>query len=345
MAPTTSWPRCCRPAGCMLGTSPSLVGRRPDDRHRGRDADRRVHEPIDDALRSGHGRAGAAPRAGRPAHPAKHCLPGHDGACPSALGGRGADVRLAFCPERIAEGHALEELGSLPRSSGPTTGHMSQRAAPCSSASGPRPSPTTAAEAELAKLFTNAWRYMKFAVANQFFMIANDAGQDYERILEAIRRDYPRASDLPGPGFAAGPCLLEGHDAAGRVHAGHFPMGQSARQINEGLPAYLVSAMVRRWGDLTGRRVGILGHGVQGGIGRHTRLAQLQAPQAARVGGRGGALHGPVRRRRATPPARGRPRAVRDPRRGCPAPPVPRDGAPGQAPRRRLGRQPQGITV
>ena len=48
---------------------------------------------------------------------------------------------------------------------------------------------------------------MKFAIANQFFAIANDAGVDYTNVLSAIREDYPRAADLPGPGFAAGPCL------------------------------------------------------------------------------------------------------------------------------------------
>ena len=70
-------------------------------------------------------------------------------------------------------------------------------------------------EAELAKLFTNSYRYIKFAAANQLFMMANDFGLDYERIRSAVIEDYPRAADLPGPGFAAGPCLLEGHHAAG----------------------------------------------------------------------------------------------------------------------------------
>jgi UDP-N-acetyl-D-mannosaminuronic acid dehydrogenase len=39
----------------------------------------------------------------------------------------------------------------------------------------------------------------------------------------------------------------------------HFPMGQSAMQINEGLPAYIVTALERRCGTLRGRNVGILG--------------------------------------------------------------------------------------
>ena len=41
-------------------------------------------------------------------------------------------------------------------------------------------------EAELAKLFTNTWRYIRFATANQFYMIANDYGLDYERIRKAV---------------------------------------------------------------------------------------------------------------------------------------------------------------
>ena len=49
-------------------------------------------------------------------------------------------------------------------------------------------------EAELAKLFTNTWRYIKFATANQLFMMANDFGLDYERIRAGLALDYPRAS-------------------------------------------------------------------------------------------------------------------------------------------------------
>ena len=100
---------------------------------------------------------------------------------------------------------------------------------------------------------------MKFAVANQFFMIADQAGIDYTNVLRAIRKDYPRAADLPGPGFAAGPCLFKDTMQLAAFTADHFPMGQAAMQVNEGLPAYLVSALQRRYGSLHGKRIGILG--------------------------------------------------------------------------------------
>ena len=89
---------------------------------------------------------------------------------------------------------------------------------------------------------------MKFAVANQFFMIADQAGVDYDNVLRAIREDYPRARDLPGPGFAAGPCLFKDTMQLSAFTTDHFPMGQAAMQVNEGLPAYIVSALERRYG-------------------------------------------------------------------------------------------------
>ena len=100
---------------------------------------------------------------------------------------------------------------------------------------------------------------MKFAVANQFFMIADQAGVDYTNILRAIREDYPRAADLPAPGFAAGPCLFKDTMQLAAFTSDHFPLGQAAMQVNEGLPAYIVSALERRYGGLQGRTVGILG--------------------------------------------------------------------------------------
>ena len=185
--------------------------------------------------------------------------PGTTGYVAQNLANRGCDVDVAFCPERIAEGHALEELHSLPQIIGADTDAAADRATELFRSLAAKTIRTTTKEAELAKLFTNTWRYMKFAVANQFFMIADQAGVDYTNILRAIREDYPRAKDLPGPGFAAGPCLFKDTMQLSAFTADHFPMGQAAMQVNEGLPAYIVSALERRYGGLAGKTVGILG--------------------------------------------------------------------------------------
>jgi UDP-N-acetyl-D-mannosaminuronic acid dehydrogenase len=172
---------------------------------------------------------------------------------------RGCDVDVAFCPERIAEGHALEELASLPQIVGADDVQAGDRAEALFRRLAAKTIRTTTREAELAKLFTNTWRYMKFAVANQFFMIAHAAGVNYGNVLDAIRQDYPRARDLPGPGFAAGPCLFKDCMQLAAFTSDHFPLGQAAMQVNEGLPAYIVSALERRYDGLAHRTVGILG--------------------------------------------------------------------------------------
>lgn len=172
---------------------------------------------------------------------------------------RGCEVQVAFCPERIAEGHAIEELRSLPQIIGADDQASGDRAQALFAHFATRFVRTSTREAELAKLFTNTWRYMKFAVANQFLMISEQAGVDYSNVLRAVREDYPRAADLPGPGFAAGPCLFKDTMQLAAFTSDHFPMGQAAMQVNEGMPAFVVDRMRGHYGDLAGRRIGILG--------------------------------------------------------------------------------------
>jgi UDP-N-acetyl-D-mannosaminuronic acid dehydrogenase len=171
----------------------------------------------------------------------------------------GRQVDLSFCPERIAEGHALEELRTLPQIVGADTDVAAERAASLFRRLTTETIRTTTKEAELAKLFTNTWRYMKFAISNQYFMIAHEAGIDYTNVLHAIRHNYPRAADLPGPGFAAGPCLFKDTMQLAAFTADHFQLGQAAMHVNEGLPAYIVTALERRYDGLGGKTVGILG--------------------------------------------------------------------------------------
>jgi UDP-N-acetyl-D-mannosaminuronic acid dehydrogenase len=175
----------------------------------------------------------------------------------------GLDVEVVFCPERIAEGHALEEIRSLPQLIGATSDLGFEKASRLFKPLGVNVVRTTPLEAELAKLLTNTWRYMKFAIANQFFQIAHRSGVDYNHVLDAIRRDYPRAADLPGPGLAAGPCLLKDTMQLSAFTPDHFPMGQAAMQINEGLPNYIVDTLNARR-SLAGRTVGILGMAFKG---------------------------------------------------------------------------------
>jgi UDP-N-acetyl-D-mannosaminuronic acid dehydrogenase len=176
----------------------------------------------------------------------------------------GLIVDTAFCPERIAEGKAMTELFELPQIVAGRTARAGERAGRLFSLLTEQIVQVTPEEAEFAKLFTNVWRYIKFAAANQFFMMANDRGVDFERVRHAITFDYPRAADMPGAGFAAGPCLFKDTMQLTAVTDNNFALGVSAMQVNEGLPLYLASRLERAY-DLKNLKVGILGMAFKGG--------------------------------------------------------------------------------
>jgi UDP-N-acetyl-D-mannosaminuronic acid dehydrogenase len=180
------------------------------------------------------------------------------------LARRGLDVDVAFCPERIAEGKAMTELFDLPQLVSARTPRAQERAEKFFHALTEEVVALEPEEAELAKLFTNTWRYIKFATANQFWMMANDFGLDFERIRHAITYDYPRAADMPGPGFAAGPCLFKDTMQLAAFNKNNFVLGHAAMLINEGLPLYLVSRIETAY-DLSGLTVGILGMSFKAG--------------------------------------------------------------------------------
>jgi UDP-N-acetyl-D-mannosaminuronic acid dehydrogenase len=176
----------------------------------------------------------------------------------------GVQADVAFCPERIAEGKAMTELFELPQIVAARTPAAVERAEKLFRNLASQIVVLEPEEAELAKLFTNTWRYIKFAAANQFWMMSNDFGLDFERIRHAIRFEYPRAADMPGAGFAAGPCLLKDTMQLAAFNNNNFVLGHSAMLINEGLPLYVVSKLQERF-DLSELTVGILGMAFKGG--------------------------------------------------------------------------------
>jgi UDP-N-acetyl-D-mannosaminuronic acid dehydrogenase len=176
----------------------------------------------------------------------------------------GKAIDVAFCPERIAEGKAMVELFSLPQLVGSRTERGRERASRLFERLTSKIVTLSPEEAELTKLFTNTWRYIQFATANQLYVMANDRGLDFERIRQALAYEYPRAADLPRAGFAAGPCLLKDTMQLAAFNNNNFTMGHSAVMINEGLPLYLVSRLEQRY-DLARMTVGILGMAFKGG--------------------------------------------------------------------------------
>jgi len=167
-------------------------------------------------------------------------------------------INVSFCPERIAEGKAIEEIYNLPQI---VSGYSSKVTKIVSQLFKKLTrdiillNPT---EAELAKLYTNSWRYIQFAIANQFYMLANGHGQDFYKIYDAMTFKYPRTQSFPKAGFAAGPCLFKDTMQISSFDNNKFFLGHSAMLINEGMPAFIAEELERRF-DLKTKKVGILG--------------------------------------------------------------------------------------
>ena len=174
------------------------------------------------------------------------------------LGLDGHAWRVAYCPERIAQGHAVRELRTLPQIVAGCSPGAVDAADALFSRIAPRIVRLAIEEAELAKLFSNAWRYIQFAAANQFYMFAESTGVDFNRVREAMVAGYGRASSLPSAGFAAGPCLLKDTMQLAAFNANNFTLGQAAMTVNEGLPNFLVERLRHRY-DIDKITVGILG--------------------------------------------------------------------------------------
>jgi len=177
---------------------------------------------------------------------------------------QGLDLPVAFCPERVVQGRAIEEMQQMPQIISGTSPLAEQRAAAIFGRVATSLVLMKPMEAEFAKLFCNAYRYVQFAASNQFFMMAHRAGCDYRRIVAGIKEDYPRMAGFPGAGFTAGPCLLKDtlQLAAGSNH--QFALGHAAIQVNEGLPAFVVEDIQRRF-PLSEMTVGILGMAFKAG--------------------------------------------------------------------------------
>jgi len=166
--------------------------------------------------------------------------------------------KLAFCPERVVQGLAIKELAETPQIISGTTPEALAAARELFARVSPEIMELTPMEAEFAKLFNNTYRYIQFAITNQFFMIANSAGVDYYRIRHAMTHHYPRAKDIPSAGFTAGPCLFKDTMQLAAFSRNEFSLGNAAMLVNEGLVLYLIQRLREKY-PLAEMTVGLLG--------------------------------------------------------------------------------------
>ncbi|HEY5131956.1 MAG TPA: nucleotide sugar dehydrogenase [Bradyrhizobium sp.] len=176
----------------------------------------------------------------------------------SYLKAQGRNLKVAFCPERVVQGFGLKELREMPQIVSGTTPQAERDAAALFERITPEVVVVRPIEAEFAKLFSNAYRYIEFAATNEFYLVAKSAGVDYQRVLKAMKHNYPRLKSMPRPGFAAGPCLVKDTMQLSAFARNQFGLGHAALLINEGLVLHVVEDLKRHY-DLASMTVGLLG--------------------------------------------------------------------------------------
>ena len=168
-------------------------------------------------------------------------------------------VDIVFCPERISEGNAIEELPKLPQILGGEKSAIIRARVFFKSIDIPcYPGFLTAKEAEFAKLMTNMYRYVNFALSNEFFMLSQEYDINFEKTRVAANFEYPRMN-LSAAGYAAGPCLYKDGKLMPRGKSSMMnTLVSSSFTVNEGLPSFVWNELANKEKE-TGLKVLLIG--------------------------------------------------------------------------------------
>jgi UDP-N-acetyl-D-mannosaminuronic acid dehydrogenase len=149
----------------------------------------------------------------------------------------GKDFFLAFCPERTAEGRALEELRKLPQ----IVGGFCQKSVELALRLFNENTHTvidigSLEAAEMCKLLDNTFRDTIFGYANQMAVLAEKVGVDIHELIDKVNLGYNRnAIPKPSPGVG-GPCLSKDPyllDSSFKQNGMRANVSLAARDINE----------------------------------------------------------------------------------------------------------------
>ena len=166
--------------------------------------------------------------------------------------------QIVYCPERIVQSKSLIELPKLPQvvagNNKKSVGQVKNLFKKITS----KVILTNILEAELIKLFSNANRYINFAIANQLFIICENNGLNFDRVRNIMREGYERNLNLPKAGFTAGPCLLKDTMQLSSFYKKKFKIGYAAMEINEGIPNLIISEIKKNKKNKK-KTIGILG--------------------------------------------------------------------------------------
>ena len=165
---------------------------------------------------------------------------------------------LSYCPERIAQGKSLTELPQLSQIISGKNTKAKLESGKIFKKICKKIIYTEIIEAELIKLFSNAYRYINFSISNQFYLMCKNQGLNFFKIRDLMRDNYKRNTDIPLAGFTAGPCLLKDTMQLSSFYNHKFPLFRAAMSINESLPNFIIKKLSAEY-NLRKKTVGVLG--------------------------------------------------------------------------------------
>lgn len=188
----------------------------------------------------------------------------------------GIDFHLVFSPERVLTGRVFADLRKYPK----LVGGINE----ASTAAGitfyesvldfdDRPDLLekngvwnlgTSEASEMAKLAETTYRDVNIALANQFAIFAEGANIDIAKVI-AASNSQPY-SHIHQPGIAVGGHCIPIYP---RFYLWNDPLAtvvSSARAANAAMPAHAVKLLADSFGNLTGKKVTVLGISYRGGV-------------------------------------------------------------------------------
>ena len=167
---------------------------------------------------------------------------------------------ISYCPERVVQGKSIIELPKLPQIISGISKSSIIKSDKLFKLIFKKTIITSILEAELIKLFSNAWRYINFSISNQFYMICNNFDINFKNLRKNMIDGYERNKGIPHAGFTAGPCLYKDTAQLNAFLKNSFTLGSAATEINQGFPKFIYKKLNKKFkGSLKNKKIGILG--------------------------------------------------------------------------------------
>ena len=205
----------------------------------------------------------------------------------------GTDFHLAFCPERMAEGSAYEDLTTTPVVVGGLSPGSREAAESFWSSLGletvPVSDPTAA---ELAKLADNWWIDLNIALANELALLSEKLGTDAMEVIAAANT-LPKGQHsvnilYPGSGVG-GSCLHKDPQfvaSLGERYGLDLETPRVSRRVNDRMPGHVVELTREALGgDLAGATVAVLGVAFKAGTDDTRNTPAVPVVEGLRGGG------------------------------------------------------------